>query len=126
MAVGAYTSAIITTYLSTHGYAMDGLMGMAGFLVALIVGGLFAAVTGLGVGIPSLRLRGDYLAIVTLGFNEIIRVIIQNLDFKLNGVDYIGGARGFSVTPLTTFTWVFLIAAVVVFCVENLVNSTYG
>ncbi len=126
MAVGAYTSAVITTYLSTHGYAMDGLMGIFGFLIALVAGGALAAVTGLGVGIPSLRLRGDYLAIVTLGFNEIIRVIIQNVDFKIDGVDYIGGARGFSVLPLTTFTWVFIIAAITIFCVENLVNSTYG
>jgi branched-chain amino acid transport system permease protein len=126
MAVGAYTSAIITTYLSTHGYAMNGVTGVLAFLIALVVGGILAAIAGLGVGIPSLRLRGDYLAIVTLGFNEIIRVIIQNLDFKISGVDYIGGARGFSVLPLTTFAWVFIVAAVVIFCVENLVNSTYG
>src|SRR5665213_35242 len=126
MAVGAYTSAVITTYLSTHGFAMTGMTGVLGFLLALVVGGVFAAIAGLGVGIPSLRLRGDYLAIVTLGFNEIIRVIIQNVDFKIDGTDYIGGARGFSVLPLTTFTWVFIIAAVTIFCVENLVNSTYG
>ncbi len=126
MAVGAYTSAVVTTYLSTHGLEMSGMTGTISFFVALVCGGLLAAVAGLGVGIPSLRLRGDYLAIVTLGFNEIIRVIIQNVDFKIHGTDYIGGARGFSVLPMTTFIWVFLVAAVVVFCVENLVNSTYG
>lgn len=126
MAVGAYTSAVITTYLSTHGFAMAGMTGIFGFLIALVVGGIIAAIAGLGVGIPSLRLRGDYLAIVTLGFNEIIRVILQNVDFKIHGTDYIGGARGMSVLPLTTFTWVFIIAAVTIFCVENLVNSTYG
>jgi len=126
MAVGAYTSAIVTTYLSVHGFAMAGFTGIVGFAVALILGGVLAALAGLGVGIPSLRLRGDYLAIVTLGFNEIIRVIIQNLDFKIDGTDYIGGARGFSVLPITTFTWVFIIAAITIFCVENLVNSTYG
>ena len=126
MAVGAYTSAVITTYLSSHGVAMTSLTGILGFAMALLVGGAFAALAGLGVGIPSLRLRGDYLAIVTLGFNEIIRVLIQNLDFKIAGVDYIGGARGFSVQPLTTFLWVFITAALVIFCVENLVNSTYG
>jgi branched-chain amino acid transport system permease protein len=87
MAVGAYTSAVITTYLSTHGYAMSGVTGAVAFLIALIIGGMVAAITGLGVGIPSLRLRGDYLAIVTLGFNEIIRVIIQNVDFKIAGTD---------------------------------------
>ncbi|HEY3876949.1 MAG TPA: branched-chain amino acid ABC transporter permease [Candidatus Kapabacteria bacterium] len=126
MAVGAYTSAVVTTYCSAQGIAMDSPLGMLLFLAALVAGGLLAAVTGLGVGIPSLRLRGDYLAIVTLGFNEIIRVVIQNIDFKIHGVDYIGGARGFSVLPLATFTWVFLVAAVTIFCVENLVNSTYG
>ena len=126
MAVGAYTSAVITTYLHTHGFAMDGMGGIIGFGIALFVGGVIASLAGLGVGVPSLRLRGDYLAIVTLGFNEIIRVIIQNLDFKIAGTDYIGGARGFSVLPLTTFTWVFIVAAVTIFCVENLVNSTYG
>jgi len=126
MAVGAYTSAIVTTWAANNGGAIVHGNDPATFLIALIIGGIFAAVAGLGVGIPSLRLRGDYLAIVTLGFNEIIRVIIQNLDFKIKGVDYIGGARGFSVMPLTTFTWVFIIAAVTVFCVENLVNSTYG
>ena len=126
MAIGAYTSAVITTWASTHGGLIAKNNDPAMFLIALLVGGVFAAITGLGVGIPSLRLRGDYLAIVTLGFNEIIRVIIQNLDFKIQGTDYIGGARGFSVLPLTTFTWVFIIAAVTVFCVENLVNSTYG
>lgn len=126
MAIGAYTSAAITTWASTHGGLIAGGGDPATFGIALIVGGIFAAVAGLGVGIPSLRLRGDYLAIVTLGFNEIIRVLIQNLDFKIDGVDYIGGARGFSVLPLTTFTWVFVTAAIVIFCVENLVNSTYG
>jgi branched-chain amino acid transport system permease protein len=126
MAVGAYTSAVVTTYLNTHGFAMDGLTGIIGFGIALFVGGVIASLAGLGVGIPSLRLRGDYLAIVTLGFNEIIRVVIQNLDFKIAGTDYIGAARGFSVLPLTTFTWVFIIAAITIFCVENLVNSTYG
>ncbi len=126
MAVGAYASAVITTFLNAQGYAMNGVTGAVAFLIALLFGGALAALAGLGVGIPSLRLRGDYLAIVTLGFNEIIRVIIQNVDFKIHGVDYIGGARGFSVLPLTTFTWVFIVAAVTIFCVENLVNSTYG
>ena len=126
MAIGAYTSAIITTYLSTHGVAMTGIGGIWGFIIALLIGGVLAAIAGLGVGIPSLRLRGDYLAIVTLGFNEIIRVILQNVDFTIKGTDYVGGARGMSVLPLTTFTWVFIIAAVTIFCVENLVNSTYG
>ena len=126
MAIGAYTAAIVTTYLSTHGIAMTGIAGILGLLGGLLAGGVLSAIAGLGVGIPSLRLRGDYLAIVTLGFNEIIRVILQNVDFTIKGTDYVGGARGMSVLPLTTFTWVFIIGAVTIFCVENLVNSTYG
>ena len=126
MAIGAYSSAIVTTFLTHAGMATGDVMQNVMFFVALIVGGLMAAVAGLIVGIPSLRLRGDYLAIVTLGFNEIIRVIIQNLDFKIDGVDYVGGARGFGVPSLSTFLWVFGAAAVTITVVENLVNSTYG
>ncbi|HET9136343.1 MAG TPA: branched-chain amino acid ABC transporter permease, partial [Candidatus Kapabacteria bacterium] len=74
----------------------------------------------------SLRLKGDYLAIVTLGFNEIIRVIIQNVDFKIKGTSYVGGARGFAVPQLASFLWVFGIALITVYFVENLINSTYG
>ncbi len=50
------------------------------FVLSLVLGGLAAALAGLAVGIPSLRLRGDYLAIVTLGFNEIIKGVIQNAE----------------------------------------------
>ena len=105
---------------------MNGVEGAGVLGISLLCGGLFAALAGLAVGIPSLRLKGDYLAIVTLGFNEIIRVIIQNVDFKIGKVDYVGGARGFSVPHITTFMWVFGIAAIVVYFVETLVNSTYG
>jgi branched-chain amino acid transport system permease protein len=72
------------------------------------------------VGAPSLRLRGDYLAIVTLGFGEIIRVILQNLQF-------VGGSRGYSVTHgYTNFFWTYSMAALTVYTVSSLVNSTYG
>src|ERR1700740_3516724 len=64
-------------------------------VVATIFGGLLAALAGLAVGIPSLRLRGDYLAIVTLGFGEIIRTVILNIDF-LGAVRVILGAGGSS------------------------------
>jgi len=77
-------------------------------------------VAGLLVGIPTLRLKGDYLAIVTLGFGEIIRVILQNLD-------QVGGARGYSVLHnWTNFFWTFGLAAVTVYVIAALVNSTYG
>ncbi len=85
-----------------------------------MLGGLVAAVAGLAVGIPSLRLKGDYLALVTLGFGEIIRVIFQN-------VDALGGALGLNGIPsYTTVFWVYSFAALTVFTVVCLVRSTYG
>jgi branched-chain amino acid transport system permease protein len=116
MAVGAYTAAVITN--AFHG--PDGFAAYGVFAVALLAGGLAAAVAGLLVGIPTLRLRGDYLAIVTLGFGEIIRVVLQNMDS-------VGGARGLSVAHgYTNFFWAFGLAAVTVYVVASLVNSTYG
>jgi branched-chain amino acid transport system permease protein len=90
------------------------------FGLALLAGGLAAGVTGLLVGIPSLRLKGDYLAIVTLGFGEIIKVVIQN-------TETLGGARGLSVdSAYTSLFWVYATGALTVYVVLNLVNSTYG
>ena len=89
-------------------------------LVSTLFGGILAAIAGLAVGIPSLRLRGDYLAIVTLGFGEIIRTLILNIDF-------LGAARGMSVTGnYTNVFWTFGIAAIAIYVVLGLVNSTYG
>lgn len=96
------------------------LPGPAGFLVALIYGGAIAALAGLLVGVPSLRLKGDYLAIVTLGFNEIIKVLIQN-------AEPLGAQRGLGgMVQYTNFFWTFSFAALTVYVVGNLVNSTYG
>ena len=117
MAIGAYTSAVITSSAhlspgSPESYPL--------FALALIAGGLVASFFGLLVGIPSLRLKGDYLAITTLGLGEIIRVIIQNLDF-------LGAARGFSgIAKLSNFFWVYGIVAVVIFLVSNVIRTTYG
>jgi branched-chain amino acid transport system permease protein len=116
MAVGAYTAAVITNQFGEKNLFFSGAV----FLGALVAGGLLAAVAGLLVGIPTLRLRGDYLAIVTLGFGEIIRVIFQNMQS-------VGGARGLSVAHgWTNFFWAFGFAAVTVYVVTALVHSTYG
>jgi len=116
MAVGAYTAAMITNQFGPlNFFAANGI-----FAGALFAGGLAAAGAGLLVGIPTLRLRGDYLAIVTLGFGEIIRVILQNMNA-------VGGARGLSVMHgWTNFFWTFGLAAVTIYVVASLVNSTYG
>jgi branched-chain amino acid transport system permease protein len=123
MSVGAYLSAGITLLLGPR------LLGASGgtavqqgflFLAALVAGGCGAALAGLVVGIPSLRLKGDYLALVTLGFGEIIRVIFQN-------VESLGGALGLNGIPgYTTFFWVYGFAALTIFTVVCLVRSTYG
>ena len=108
MAVGAYSSAIITVKLG-----MD-------FPIALIVATLSAAVLGFLIGVPTLRLNGDYLAIATLGLGEIIRITILN-------IDYVGGASGFMGIPrLTTFPIAFWIMAFVLFFIKNFKNSAEG
>ena len=124
MSVGAYLSSAVSLFVAPK---LVGELSAAGpvtqgavFLAALITGGFCAALAGLFVGVPSLRLRGDYLALVTLGFGEIIRVIFQN-------VEVLGGALGLNAIPAsTTLVWVLAVAAVTVFVVHCLVNSTYG
>jgi branched-chain amino acid transport system permease protein len=117
MAVGAYTAAVVTTAL---GITRGSIWAIPAFALALLLAGLVSSIFGLIVGIPSLRLKGDYLAITTLGFGEIIRVIVQNLNF-------LGAARGFSGIPkIANSFWVFSMAALVIFLIYNLVNSTYG
>ena len=107
MAVGAYVSASATLFCG------------AWFVVALVAGGLGAALAGFAVGVPSLRLKGDYLAIVTLGFGEIIRVLIQN-------TEAVGGSRGLSIPSRTGLFGTYLAAALTVYVVVLLVHSTYG
>jgi branched-chain amino acid transport system permease protein len=117
MAVGGYTAAKISLVVSPM---LPPALQPVIFLVALLAGGLLAALAGFGVGVPSLRLRGDYLAIVTLGFGEIIRVIVQNMEA-------VGAASGLKGIPkYTTLGWTFGLAAVTIYFVTSLVNSTYG
>jgi branched-chain amino acid transport system permease protein len=125
MAVGAYSSAAITMFLGPK------ILGAAAanplnpetillFLAALYIGGLAAAVAGFLVGAPSLRLKGDYLAIVTLGFGEIIRVVFRN-------IDSLGGALGLNGIPsYTNIFWVLGTAVISIYVVLAMVHSTYG
>ena len=116
-------AAAVNIVLSLHNAllpAIHAMPGWAAFLSALLYGGAMAALAGLLVGVPSLRLKGDYLAIVTLGFNEIIRVVIQN-------ADPLGAQRGLGgMVAHTNFFWTFSFAALTIYVVGNLVNSTYG
>ncbi len=116
MLVGGYTAAYLTYYGSIAMWGSAEIHGgfMAGgdlfFMVSCVVGGLVAALAGLLVGLPSLRLRGDYLAIVTLGFGEIMRVLIQRTGDVLpvaaaqkkgmvESMTNLGGALGFTDVP---------------------------
>jgi branched-chain amino acid transport system permease protein len=118
MAVGGYTAASITLALSKQLTSMAAVPPL--FVFALLVGGLMAALVGLAVGVPSLRLKGDYLAIVTLGFGEIIRVVFQNME-SVGAASGLKGIQGY-----TNLFWAWGLAAVTVFVVASLVNSTYG
>lgn len=131
MAIGAYASAYLSTRFPAPAATIPHL---AMFLGYSLIGGLIAAAAGWFVGQPSLRLKGDYLAIVTLGFGEIIRVIILNSES-------LGGARGFfgvpspnplsigefSLNPFYSF-YLLAIAWVVIcfFVIYRLVHSTHG
>lgn len=108
MDVGAYVSAIVTMKLGLP------------FIVAIMAGACAAGLLGLLIGLPTLRLSGDYLAIATLGLGEIIRITILN-------INYIGGASGFMGIPrYTNFAWVFFVCLFVLFFIKNFINSSHG
>ena len=112
MSVGAYSAALFTMY--------SGLPTVVSFPLALLVGGIVAAAFGVIIGVPALRLKGDYLAILTLGFGEIIRVLILAMPFT-------GGAAGLSGIPLlTTFKYVFIIAIITVAVIFAFIHSRHG
>jgi branched-chain amino acid transport system permease protein len=122
MAVGAYTAALITT--GVQDLQILGLPEAASdqviFLGALVAGMAMASLAGLVVGIPSLRLRGDYLAIVTLGFGEIIRVVIEN-------TRVLGQATGISgLPPYTNVVWAGMGVVATVVMARRLLLSTQG
>jgi len=125
MAIGAYTSAFLSVNFGEKieralAFLPDGPRRGAVLLMVLFVGAICAAIAGFLVGVPSLRLRGDYLAIVTLGFGEIIRVFILN-------IDAVGGARGFSGIPkYSNFGWVYFFAVATIVVVSRIVNSSFG
>jgi branched-chain amino acid transport system permease protein len=163
MAVGAYAAAAIVYYGSFKiwgtGEFQGGWLSFIGrdppsgppvssgevlFIAACLIGGLVAAGAGWLVGLPSLRLRGDYLAIVTLGFGEIVRVILQGTDAQLPGrraadaqvirdtpwwqlIDNLGGSKSFSsVPPYATVFWIFVWVAVTLIVAVRLKYSGYG
>ncbi|MFI3225835.1 MAG: branched-chain amino acid ABC transporter permease [Clostridia bacterium] len=114
MSVGAYSGCLFSIY-------MDGIIpDMLRFPAAMLVGGIVAGIFGLIVGIPVLRLKGDYLAIVTLAFGEIVRSIIINLGIT-------GGAAGLKGTPRdSTFVIAFVVLMITLIFITNITNSRDG
>lgn len=120
MAVGGYGAAALTTFLLPKLGWTGPLASGAFFFGALVGGGLCAAIGGYLVGLPSLRLKGDYLAIVTLGFGEIIRVMLLN-------IDSLGGARGLSgIQIFTDQYWLILGAFLCTFTAFRFLGTPTG
>ena len=117
MSIGAYSSALLSIALSNT------FPPVLAFFTALICGGISAAFFGFLIGVPVLRLRGDYLAIVTLAFGEIIKSIINYLKIT-------GGSKGLSKIPLYSdyknFTVVFVIMVITIVLISNLIDSRDG
>lgn len=112
MSVGAYAGCLFTVYCN--------LPTAIELPLAFIIGGLAAAVFGLIIGIPALRLKGDYLAIVTLGFGEIIRSVFNSLDI-LGGS---GGLKG--IEKLSNYIMAYVLVVIAVLVIANLINSRHG
>ena len=113
MSVGAYAAAL---------FSKSGIVeGLPGYFIALIVGGIVAGIVGIIIGIPALRLNGDYLAIITLAFGEIIRVLIEYFDFT-------GGAQGLRGIPRTysNFSIIYFIMVASVMMMFSLMTSRHG
>lgn len=118
MAVGAYVASILTVWV----FPRWGLGEYIPYLfpVALILGGVAAGLTGLVIAFPSFRTRGDYLAIVTLAWNMIVKSVLEN-------IDAIGGPRGFmGMQKLTSVAWTYVWVIITIYLLRNLVYSNYG
>ena len=118
MAVGAYTCALFTKYSPLP----DGVS----FAIGLALGAVMAGLFGVLIGVPALRLTGDYLAILTLGFGEIIRVILTNIDSVI-GKDFTYGAAGLKRIPkYSSFTLVFICVVVSCYIIHTIMKSRHG
>ena len=112
MSLGAYSAAL---------FMKSGLvLGLPGFFISLVLAGIVASMVGIIIGIPALRLKGDYLAIITLAFGEIIRVLIEYFDFT-------GGAQGINAIPTTkNFTVFYIVTVLAVVLMYSVMTSRHG
>ena len=128
MAIGAYTVALLTIPVAKKEtiFMLEPLIAPLNTLTlpfgaALIIGGLLAAALAFLIGLPCLRLRGDYLAIATLGFSEIIRIVITNAQSLTNG------AQGLKSIPATAnIWWCYGVALATIVFIALLISSSYG
>jgi branched-chain amino acid transport system permease protein len=128
MSIGAFVSALLymSPELKEMNYFITPLIWpfsviQIPFFISVIAGGIIAALVGFLVGAPCLRLKGDYLAIVTFGFSEIIRIIFNNLQSITNGPLGLKGLPAF-----TNLWWSWGGAIFTIFFISNLINSSYG
>ena len=128
MAVGAYAGGIFMKAVPVQELLKSGNTGAAipYILLALLISAVVAGIFGILIGIPALRLRGDYLAIITLGFGEIIRVILTNIDSVI-GKDFTYGAAGLKRIPkYSSFTLVFICVVVSCYIIHTIMKSRHG
>ena len=132
MSMGAYGCSIFIIRMSealgvgARDFVTGTPLALALVLGGLVVGGICAAIAGIVIGIPALRLKGDYLAIITLAFAEIIRVVMLNID-DVVGFDLTGGAAGLTGIPgYSSFLLVFGCMAVVCFLTHTMMKSRHG
>ena len=128
MAVGAYAGAIFmkSTPVAALLRAGNHAAVIPYIIIALIISAVIAGVFGLIIGIPALRLKGDYLAIITLGFGEIIRVVLTNIDSVL-GFKFTYGASGLARIPkFTSLNVIFVFTAICLFLIHVFMKSRHG
>ena len=114
MAIGAYVASVLTVKVVPAAWVS------AAFPLAVLAGGAVAAFAGLGVAVLSFKTRGDYLAIVTLALNMIVKSVLENLDV-------VGGPRGFlGMRKLTTLPWTFVFVVLTFLAIRNLLHSRFG
>ena len=132
MSVGGYSCAIFIMRMmdvvgvTARDFATGSPAAVGLFVLGIIFGGICAAICGLIIGVPALRLKGDYLAIITLGFAEIIRVVMQNIDSVL-GFTLTGGAKGLTGIPsYTNFLNTFIVVVISLFLIHTMMKSRHG
>ena len=119
MSLGAYGASVITTMVF-DGKNIPVAAQVPVFLLGLLVGGCVAALIGVLIGLPSLKLKGDYLAIVTLAFGEIVRALLRL-------IEPIGGARGtIGIPNYSNLAWILFFMALTLYLLRNLIYSPYG